>query len=224
MINKPLSSGYASKPLTAQYGASLIEVLVAILIFSIGMLGIAALTAAAVRYQTGNVARGAVAAGISDISDRIRGNIYGASGFSPPSAAGTTTVVVSTGYSYTATYSSQQAGTITFPTSPDCSGSNCTFSELSNYDMAAWRKDLRERLPGGAGWISGDIRSGFDVTIMWFDKNYVASEDANFLDTLSPSRVCLAADDPKTAASRFCCPEAALAPDGVRCYSTKVYP
>jgi type IV pilus assembly protein PilV len=207
-----------------QRGASLIEVLVAILIFSIGMLGIAALTSAAVRYQSGNVARGAIAASINDYADRLRGNIDAANGYPAKATSSTAAAITGTGYIYTATYTAQQSGTITFPTSPNCATTVCTPAELSNYDIAAWRIALRNNLPGGAGFVSGDVRNGFDVTVMWFDKDFTASDDSAFTDTPESSRVCTAADVANSAASRFCCPQGASTISGVRCYTTKILP
>jgi type IV pilus assembly protein PilV len=204
-------------------GAGLIEVLVAIFIFSVGMLGIAALTSAAVKYQTGNVVRGAVAASIGDITDRIRGNLTDASGFSPP-GVGTTTTSVSAGYNYTATYTAQQSATIAFPTSPDCGAAVCTPAEMTNYDIANWRRDIRQKLPGGAALLQGNVANGFDVTVMWFDKDYVRGDDSAFTDTPEATRVCDASDSPNSSNARFCCPAAAQAPVGVRCYTAKVVP
>jgi type IV pilus assembly protein PilV len=202
-----------------QSGASLIEVLVAILIFSIGMLGIAALSSAAIRYQTGNVARSAIASSINDYADRLRGNLYGANGYSAPSAA-----APSTGYVYTATYTTQQSGTITFPTTPNCASTTCSLSELSNYDITAWRQSLRNNLPGGAGYVVGDYTTGFDVTVMWYDKEFAVSNDNAFTDNPDNSRQCRPSDSPASAAARFCCPENAEVIPGVRCYTTKIFP
>jgi type IV pilus assembly protein PilV len=209
---------------TTQTGASLIEVLVAIFIFSIGMLGIAALTSAAVRYQTGNVARGAVAASINDYSDRLRGNLDAANGYTPEAVSASVAPVTGTSYVYAATYAAQRTATIAFPTSPDCATAKCTPAEMAAYDLAAWRLALRANLPGGAGFVSGTIRSGFDVTVMWFDKDLAASDDSSFIDTPESSRTCNASDAAASAAARFCCPQAASAPAGVRCYTAKIVP
>jgi type IV pilus assembly protein PilV len=207
-----------------QHGASLIEVLVAILIFSIGMLGVAALTNAAIRYQSGNVARGAVAASIQDYADRLRGNLDDANGFSANPTSSTASSVTGTGYVYVDTYSTQKSGSIAFPTSPNCALTKCTPAELSNYDLSAWRIALRDNLPGGAGFVTGDVRNGFDVTVMWFDKDLTSSNDSAFTDAPEASRTCNAADSPNSAAARFCCPQAAGAVAGVRCYTTKILP
>jgi type IV pilus assembly protein PilV len=209
---------------SSQRGAGLIEVLVAILIFSIGMLGVAALTSAAIRYQTGNVARGAVAASINDYADRLRGNLDAANGYTPVATSPAVSPTTGTGYVYTVTYTTQQSATIAFPTSPNCATTTCTPAELANYDLSAWRLALRSNLPSGAGYISGDIRSGFDVTVMWLDKDYTASNDSEFTDVPEASRVCSAADSANSAAARFCCPQDAQAAAGVRCYTTKILP
>ena len=188
------------------------------------MLGVAALTSAAIRYQAGNVARGAVAASINDYADRLRGNLDGAAGYTANPTSSVATAITGTGYIYTATYTAQQAGTVTFPTSPDCANTACTPAQLSNYDLAAWRLALKNNLPGGAGFVSGNVLSGFDVTVMWFDKDFTGSDDSAFTDVPEAARVCSAADASNSAAARFCCPQDAAAISGVRCYTTKILP
>ena len=50
----------------AEAGSTLIEALVAMLVLSIGLLGIAGLASASLRYSQGSWARAAVASGLSD--------------------------------------------------------------------------------------------------------------------------------------------------------------
>jgi type IV pilus assembly protein PilV len=203
------------------FGATLIETMVAIIVFTFGMLGIAALMSSAIKYQIGNSARMGVASNISDLAERIRSNVAGSNGFAIR-ASGTTSFTISSGYSYTATYADQLSATPTYAI--DCLTTTCTNSERAQYDLVQWRVSLRNSLPGGAGLIAGDLKNGFDATVMWFDKTAVRGDDSAFTDTLESNRVCLAADDPTSAAARFCCPSAAQAPAGVRCYNAKVIP
>ena len=58
----------------AHTGSTLIEVLVAMLVLSIGLLGVAGLAAASLRYSQGGWARASVASGLSDLADRVRTN------------------------------------------------------------------------------------------------------------------------------------------------------
>lgn len=206
-----------------QAGATLIETLIALLVFAIGMLGIAGLIGAAVKYQSGNVARMSVAAGIDDIAERIRTNVTVANGYQSINP-GTGTVVVGTQYVYnTEDYSTQaSAAASAFVPPIDCATTVCTQTQRAAYDIIQWRALLRNSLPGGAGMISGTVTAGMDVTVMWFDKNAVQSDD--FADTLRSNETCTSSDSATLPIARFCCPAAAAAPAGVRCYNAKVIP
>ncbi len=208
-------------PACRQRGVTLIETLIALLIFAVGMLGIAGLLSATVKYQSGNASRANVTLNISDIAERIRTNVAASNGFSSI-AAGTTTATVGTGYNYAATFATQAAD-VADP-SPDCATTVCTQVQRATYDLIMWRQLLKRTLPGGSGLISGNVTSGFDVTVMWFDKDLVQGNDSEFTDDLQTNQTCSASDNPTAAISRFCCPEAASAPAGVRCYNAKVIP
>lgn len=202
--------------LTQQTGATLIEALVAILIFAFGMVGIAGLMATSVKYQVGNEARLNVAAAMNDLAERIRSNVTGSKGY-PAIVNGVTTV--GTGYQLADTYASQIAATAATP-SPDCSTAACTPAQLASYDQTKWRRLLRTTLPGGAGYITGDVSAGFLVSVMWFDKNAVNTDDSALANLSCTNAVA----DQNKASARFCCPADAAAPVGVRCYTARVIP
>jgi type IV pilus assembly protein PilV len=199
-----------------QAGATLIETLVALLIFAIGMVGIAGLMASAVKYQTGNEARLHVAAAVNDLAERIRVNAAGANGYNAVVGG---TVVTGTGYQLTQTYAAQ-IGATAATYDPDCSTAVCTPAQLAAYDQAQWQNLLRATLPGGAGFITGNVINGFDVSVMWFDKS-VVDGNGDLVSTISCSNTI--ADQDK-AEARFCCPSQASVPAGVRCYTAKVIP
>lgn len=202
-------------------GATLIESLIAMLIFALGMLGIAGLLSTTVRFQAGNAARANISLNISDISERIRSNVAGANGYSSI-VAGTSTVILGTGYVYSASFADQSAKPAAYGT--NCSTTACTQAQRAEYDMIEWRRLLKDTLPGGAGMVTGDVSTGFNVTVMWFDKDAVQGDDAAFTDTLQSNQVCTGAEDPTQPIARFCCPSATAAPAGVRCYNTRVVP
>ncbi|MDM0039473.1 prepilin-type N-terminal cleavage/methylation domain-containing protein [Variovorax sp. J22G21] len=199
-----------------QAGSTLIEALVALLIFALGMVGIAGLMASALKYQVGNEARLNVSAAINDLSERIRSNVTGAKGFNAIIGGVTTT---GTGYDLAQTYATQVAAAAS-TYSPDCSAASCTPAQLAAYDQAKWRNLLRATLPGGAGYITGDVTTGFTVSVMWFDKNAVDSDDV----ALAKKNCTDLVADQNKAGARFCCPANAAVPDGVRCYTTRVLP
>lgn len=199
-----------------QGGATLIEALVAILIFAIGMVGIAALMSTAIKYQTGNEARFNVSAALNDLSERIRVNAPGANGYT---GIVNGVAATGTGYQLTETYATQTAAVVA-TYSPDCSTAACTPTQLAAYDLAKWRNLLRATLPSGAGYITGNVTDGFNVSVMWFDKSAI---DAN--GALQDGVACSnAASDKTSGKARFCCPSDASAPAGVRCYTAKVIP
>jgi type IV pilus assembly protein PilV len=211
---------------SAQTGSSLIEVLIAILIFGLGMLGMVGLMAATAKYQSGNQARVQISNTIENIGERIRSNIGQANGYLAPGNP-----IASTGYTYSATFAAQQAVTLAslwpVPASSDCMLVDCTAAQREAYDMRVWRAQLKQSMPGGSGIITGNVLNGFDVTVMWFDKTAVTGNDTLFTDTDQTSLTCsVPAAAASSPASRFCCPQVAgvSATGGVRCYNTKIIP
>jgi len=192
---------------TGQQGSTLIEVLVAILILSIGLLGIAGMQVLTMRYSQGGWARAAVAASLSDIADRVRAN---------PSAS-------VTAYQFLTDYTTQrtaiEAGTVT--AAKDCETAvTCTPAELAASQIVRWRLALARDLPGGAGFISGQRDTGYVATVMWFDKSFVKDNDPTSLDSAT------ACDSTQTGiAGRTCCPAAAASKlPGIRCTNMLVTP
>lgn len=203
-----------------QSGVALIEALVALLIFSLGLVAIAGLMAAAVKYQTGNEARLNVSAAINDLSERIRINAPGANGYSGVVGG---VVVEGTGYQLTEAYSEQVAEAAA-ESPKNCGQVACTPAELAVFDLASWKNILRAAFPGGAGYITGNVKSGFDVSVMWFDKNALDDALDEKGDAMKQASCTNKAEDRQEASARFCCPEEASAPAGVRCYTARVLP
>jgi type IV pilus assembly protein PilV len=206
-----------------QKGSSLIEVLIAILIFGLGMLGMVGLLAATAKYQSGNQSRVQISNTIENLGEKIRSNIGAANGFTVPGSP-----AASTGYVYSATYATQEAialnTLIPVPAAQDCMLNDCDAAQREAYDIRVWRGQLKQSMPGGAGVISGNVRNGFDVTVMWFDKTSVTGSDTLFIDTATDSQVCQPAAASSSPNTRFCCPNSVAAPAGVRCYNTKIIP
>lgn len=143
--------------ISLQRGSSLLEVLIAVLIMSFGMLALGNLTVASLQYgklsqfQTISVQLAA------DLTDRMRANIVGFG---------------SSAYNKTTVYTSSNA-VIATP-SPACnSGAPCTAAQLAALDLVQWRNDLRSRLPGGDAYVvrSTTNSSAVDVWIMWTESS-----------------------------------------------------
>lgn len=112
-------------------GFTLIEVLIAVLVLSIGLLGLAALQTSGLGMNHSAYLRTQATILAADMADRMRANRagIGSSAYDNPSA---------TAHSGCA----------------DTGG--CTSTQLAENDMAQWQADLAARLPGGEGVVCED--------------------------------------------------------------------
>jgi type IV pilus assembly protein PilV len=201
-------SKFSYRQRRSQSGVTLIEVMVSVLLLSLALLGMAALQAGSLSKQTSALARGNSAGLISDITDRMRANLSRAPGYDTSVATPTFTI--------NQTWAAQQ--TATFTISKNCLTTSCNAAEREEFDLNTWRNAVRTNLPQGSALISGDIRRGIDVTLMWFDKEYIADDTR----TLRSTAVCTAATTGGLA--QTCCPSTASQPAGVRCFNVTVMP
>jgi len=146
-----------------QRGASLIEVLVAMLTVAIGMLGIAGLQASSLRLSQGAALRAAVAADLADLADRVRSN----PGSSPRAYA------FDAATPEPARYADQRASVASLSPDRNCerAGAACTPDELAADQLRQWRLVLNRDLPGGAGFVTGSRERGYRITVMWQERN-----------------------------------------------------
>lgn len=197
-------------------GVTLIEMMVAVLVLSIGLLGIAGLQAATAKYKINTWARASSATLMSDLSERVRVN---------PEAAGTSFagngVVTTSEYLISRKWADQQTDSLAI--SKNCETVACTSSERATFDLLTWRARVRESMPQGAAILSGDRRDGMNVTMMWFDKQQL-QKDADDELVLASAPTCTSAGSEKGMAQQSCCPAAAEAPAGVRCISFSFVP
>ena len=127
-----------------QGGFSLIEVLVALFILSIGLLGLAALQTTGLKFNHQSYQRTQATMLSYDIIDRIRANPIGLNADNydsvPPGPPG----------AY-----------------PDCVAATCTPAAMANYDVGMWKDALSAQLgPTADAQIStlGEVRT---ITITW---------------------------------------------------------
>ena len=188
-------------------GVALIEALVAILILSIGVLGMIGMQSAAIRFEQNSWARSAVSSQIADVADRIRAN------------RGST----DTAYVYNVAYATERAtvntSTSTFVVSPDCNSSACLPAQVAAYDLAQWRQNLNTQIPGSVGMVTGSRSTNYNITIAWFDKSRISG-----VGDLESAAQCSAVPAGVPVAARNCCPNALAAPAGVRCVNFSVVP
>lgn len=138
-------------------GFSLVEALVALVVLSIGMLGIAALYVESLRAGRSALLRSEAVMLAADMADRIRTN---------PTA----------GSAYAKTVDA--AGTVTATCNPG--GTGCTPAQMASHDIALWTQLIDDRydspatgrlaLPGGRGVIQVDpatLPMTYRITVSW---------------------------------------------------------
>ncbi len=162
-----------------QRGVTLVEVLVSVVILSVGLLGVAGLQASVAKYKVNTWSRAAISTLHSDLAERIRMNsdVAGSNFITGVSATSL--------YTLGGTWADQQTATLTTP-SPNCETAACTTTERAAYDISIWRQRARSSLPQGAALISGDRLAGFNATLMWFDKDTTVTKDKRGPSKLLP--------------------------------------
>jgi type IV pilus assembly protein PilV len=145
-----------------QRGVSLIEVLVALLVVSLGVLAVTGLQATAARYGKTSEFRAMATLLASDLADRMRAN-------KPAVDAG----------SYTLT--SDFAPIDDVPEIPTCAiATACTEAELAAIDIAEWKRALFSGLPSPDGYVVTEVIGAkvvaADVWVAWLDPSASSNE------------------------------------------------
>jgi type IV pilus assembly protein PilV len=178
-----------------QSGATLIEALIAVLVMSLGLLGIAGLQLNALSFQKSAWSSHRVAEITNDIAEKIRAN---------PSAAKIGS------YTYTASYATGSAATFTL-NNCHTSTSFCSLAQIAADDLAIFVTKAQQLMPGGAAQITGSVATGFTTTVLYFDKDFVNPATG----ALQTSTACTSTTSGMDW--RNCCPPSASVPAGVRC-------
>jgi type IV pilus assembly protein PilV len=139
-----------------QRGFTLLEVLVALLVMSFGMLGISSLMLVTARINTSSVTKQLAIQSANNIIDRIRANRAAA---------------IANAYSVNDLAST---GTPSYPTTPsaDCSSSSCSPTDLATYDVWYWLTNDVGQLPLGSGAVTTQASGSntlVTVTVQWDD-------------------------------------------------------
>jgi type IV pilus assembly protein PilV len=193
-------------------GLTLIEMMVALVVLSIGLLGVAGLQASTTKYRINTMARASMTGLVFDLSERIRVNADSAG----PSFLQPGTENLKSLYVIGSDWSTQQTESLT-PTK-DCAANTCNTAERADYDVKTWRQKVRDSVPQGSAMLSGNKRDGVLLTLMWFDKELTdrtTASDGSVAIALKKAPVCNA--DQTGMAQQTCCPEEAKVPEGVRC-------
>lgn len=132
-----------------QCGFTLLEVLIALLILSIGLLGLASLQTSGLRSNQMASMRTTSTQLAYDIADRMRANPVGVDAQNYTIAANAADPVILSG--------------------ENCESITCSTSQMATYDLAQWRGAVRS-LPGGTSAIVRTVTGAVithTVTVFW---------------------------------------------------------
>jgi type IV pilus assembly protein PilV len=115
-----------------QHGFTLLEILITVIILSIGILGLAGLQFNALRSNQSAAQSTVAVLQVIDAADRLRGNLAGVASGSYDSLTGENS------------------------TDPGCIQTGCTSTQLAQYDDWAWHQQITRALPDGQGVICLD--------------------------------------------------------------------
>jgi len=138
-------------------GFSMIEMLIAIIVLSVGLIGIAALQARGQQFNYVAYVRTQASFLAYDIMDRMRLNQKAHSG--------------DTGIDIKSTYlnqvsSARSAAADVGSLEPNCDRSPCSYQQLAQYDLASWFKALQDNLPDGDAEIKKEGDS-LRIIVKW---------------------------------------------------------
>ncbi len=126
------------KPTTKQLGMSLIETLVSLLVFSVGILGVASLMLTNMRHNDETLTRTQSTVLANELYEMMRANL----------------VAVEAG-DYTLAMSSALPST----TQTDCATVTCNTAQIASWDLATWGARVSRVLPGADAAVSVDAIS-----------------------------------------------------------------
>ena len=137
-----------------QRGFSLLEVLVTVVILSIGMLGVAAVLVTVHKANASSYLRQQAVQQAYDILDRMRANRS------------------------VALQGSYDVALNTVPGTPsvNCNSGSCSPAQLASYDKWQWRTDIANNLPSGTGSVvaasfgtAPNVSTQVTVVVQWSD-------------------------------------------------------
>ena len=153
-----------------QKGLSLIEVMIALAVFSFGLLALAALMASGLKYNTSALHRSYATNQAYDMADRMRANRLGLDSECYDGLGDSDTDSVCFSES---------------DTDPGCIESGCTPEQMAQYDSWQWNTDNARLLPQGVGTVTSD--SGiYTITIAWNDDRDPGTEADSFVFEFQP--------------------------------------
>lgn len=135
----------SKRPHASERGATLIEVLVAMVILATALLGMAALTSSSIKYNQFSRLRATGLSLVTDYAERARANLVGFAN-----------------YAYTSAYTAgtRAAATVdptTAMTACQIAPTNTCAAAVAAYDQSQWLTNVANRLPGGTAYITTEL-------------------------------------------------------------------
>ncbi len=155
-----------------QKGLTLIEVMIALAVFSFGLLALAALMASGLKYNTSALHRSYATSQAYDMADRMRANRLALEHYDNLGASSTVPNCV------------EPAIVIDYCDSDSDCDSNCDHEQMAEYDAWQWNCDNARLLPEGTGTVC--LKSSdpdiYTITIYWNDDRDSVTPDDSFPD------------------------------------------
>jgi len=148
-------------------GLSMIEILITILVVSIGLLGLAGLQFAGLHAANSAQEHTLATLLAQDIEERIRANTKAATG---PTFA----------------YNNVALDSTSSPAAGDCVTATCTDTQMANFDIYQWYRlivptaGVKPLLPNAAINITSNDGTTFQITIQWGDPSGPQTLNATF--------------------------------------------
>jgi type IV pilus assembly protein PilV len=133
-------------PTHYHHGFSMVEMLVTVLVLSLGLLGLAGMQINALKSSHGAQLHNQATALSYEIGERIRSN---------------RSVIQQGGYDIL--YGAQPA------TAPNCEAASCDAAAMADYDLGQWKAALATQLPAGEGAIS-HLDTLVTVRVFWDER------------------------------------------------------
>ena len=162
------------QPHSPHHGFTLLEVLIAIVVLSFGLLGLAGIQAVGIKNTTDANLRTLAIQQAYDMADRIRANTVGATAGAYDSLPATLPA--------------------TIPADPGCIASGCSATQLRDYDQRLWNTNNQNMLPSGTGAVAvvgGTARPNkqYLITVMW-DETRTGATGTGCTTTLTTDLSC----------------------------------
>ena len=146
--------------LARQRGVTLVEVLIAMLLMSFGVLAMTAMQAHAIQHRQTTDSRARATLLAHDLADRMRAN----------------TAPLGDWGAYDLSAAAASAASAAPPSADACQGSAvCTFDEMAAADLAQWQQQLAGSLPQGRGHVR-TVGAQADVWVIWDEADQAGTQ------------------------------------------------